>query len=533
MTHSPSRVARSNDEWEAGPDAVVLGVDIIELVSSSMYVDPLTTYREYVQNAADAIDDARALGLLPPGDHGRIDISIDTATRSVRIRDNGVGLSGTDFVRRLTAFGASDKRGRDRRGFRGVGRLAGLGYCQELLFRSRTAAKEPVRELRWNCRELRSLLRSGDYHGSLAEAVQRSTAHRSYSKADLPNRFFEVELRSVVRHGRDDLLSESAVRAYLGQVAPVAFSRSFPHQEELEAFLADVIRPPDLHIFVNGVGPVQRPHLDAIPMRESVRSLGRELALVTIPSIDGGPAAKGWVLHHDYLGAIPRELGVRGLRLRRGNIQVGDETTLSDLFAEPRFNAWAVGEFHILDPRIVPNGRRDQFEQSVHLANVLNHLTPAAREIAARCRGQSQYRQRLRNADIFEAKISGGLAVLRQGAISATARRVLVANLEQTLQKFGHECQAPMLSNTDRKALTGRHAVLRRRLKRAASRSRSSAALSRLNAPKRRAYEEIFSLIFECAPDVRGAKELVARVLARVEARGHRAAAATRRAPQT
>ena len=35
---------------------VIVGKDILELLSSSMYLDPITIYREYVQNSADAID---------------------------------------------------------------------------------------------------------------------------------------------------------------------------------------------------------------------------------------------------------------------------------------------------------------------------------------------------------------------------------------------------------------------------------------------------------------------------------------------
>lgn len=521
MKPAPRHVA-ADEAWQTGPNELLLGVDVIELVSSSMYVDPLTAYREYVQNAADAIEDARGVGLLPASAHGRIDITIDAAERSVRIRDNGVGVPGSEFVRRLTAFGASEKRAKDRRGFRGVGRLAALGYCQELLFRSRTSPEEPARELRWDCRELRSTLRSGEFGGSLADAVQRATAHRLRRDSGLPDRFFEVELRGIVRHGRDELLNEAAVRGYLSQVGPVPFSRSFRYRDQIDEFLAEIIRPPELHVFVNGVGPVQRPHLDAIPMRQAAESVARELTLLTIPALDGGDAAKGWILHHDYLGAIPRELGVRGLRLRRGDIQVGDEATLSDLFVEPRFNSWAVGEIHIVDRRIVPNGRRDHFEQSAHLANVLNHLGPAVRDIAARCRGQSQYRQRLRNADLFQGRIESGLAVLRQGAISPTARRLLLTSLEQLLQKFAKVHQSQMLSEADRKSLGVRYGLLRRRLQRAAAVSRSAAPLKRLTAHKRRVYEEVFALVFDCASDMRGAKELVARVLSRLRARGTR-----------
>ncbi len=49
---------------------------------------------------------------------------------------------------------------------------------------------------------------------------------------------------------------------------------------------------------------------------------------------------------------------------------------------ETRFNGWAVGEIHVVDRRIVPNGRRDHFEQNAHYTNLVNQLGPIAREIA-------------------------------------------------------------------------------------------------------------------------------------------------------
>jgi hypothetical protein len=43
-------------------DPVVVGKDILELLSSAMYVDPLSIFREYIQNAADSLDEATELG---------------------------------------------------------------------------------------------------------------------------------------------------------------------------------------------------------------------------------------------------------------------------------------------------------------------------------------------------------------------------------------------------------------------------------------------------------------------------------------
>ncbi len=44
-------------------ESVTIGKDILDLLTSSMYVDPMNVYREYIQNAADAIDQARDAGL--------------------------------------------------------------------------------------------------------------------------------------------------------------------------------------------------------------------------------------------------------------------------------------------------------------------------------------------------------------------------------------------------------------------------------------------------------------------------------------
>src|SRR5437867_10664333 len=86
-------------------ELVIVGKDVLELLSSAMYLDPLCIYREYIQNAADAIDEAQAEGLYSKTVTPRIDISINVPERSVKIRDNGIGISPNAFSRRLTSLG--------------------------------------------------------------------------------------------------------------------------------------------------------------------------------------------------------------------------------------------------------------------------------------------------------------------------------------------------------------------------------------------------------------------------------------------
>src|SRR5215468_5648913 len=96
---------------------VLIGKDVLDLLTGAMYVDPLSVFREYVQNACDAIDDARALGVYRRGEQPAIEIKLDRAARSIVLRDNGIGIPQNEFVRRLTAIGGSQKRGTERRGF--------------------------------------------------------------------------------------------------------------------------------------------------------------------------------------------------------------------------------------------------------------------------------------------------------------------------------------------------------------------------------------------------------------------------------
>src|SRR5947199_339110 len=112
-----SALPRQGSLWSVPEEPIIVGKDIMELLTNSMYVDAMSIYREYVQNAADAIDTARAAGILQEREQGRVAIEINISARSVKIRDNGTGIATLEFVSKLTAFGASSKRGSKARGF--------------------------------------------------------------------------------------------------------------------------------------------------------------------------------------------------------------------------------------------------------------------------------------------------------------------------------------------------------------------------------------------------------------------------------
>lgn len=376
-------------------ETVIVGKDVLELLSSAMYVDPLCIYREYIQNAADAIDEAETDGLYLTGPPPRIDVSLDLAKREIRIRDNGTGIPPHLFSRRLTSLGASKKRGSNARGFRGVGRLSGLAYCEQLIFRSKCATATRVWEIRWSCRRLKELLRDQSYKGDLHDALHETIEFDTFEEPASRSHFFEVELKQVNRVKNDILLNQTAVEDYLSQVGPVPFASAFSFGPRISTFLRKHSLGSSYPIYINhATKALSRPFRNKFAAKRNLEDKFTNLELFEIPGVTGGVDGVGWLLHHNYYGAVPDNVGVKGLRLRAGNIQLGGADIFESSFPEPRFNGWTVGEIHILSKHLVPNGRRDELEQNIHHQNLLNHVRPLARTIAKVCRRKSAQRNK-------------------------------------------------------------------------------------------------------------------------------------------
>jgi hypothetical protein len=386
-----------------------------------MYVDPLSIYREYVQNAVDSLDEAAERGLRVGQSASAIEVSMNQAERSVKIRDSGAGIAKASFAKTLTSIGGSQKRGTTARGFRGVGRLAGLGYCQELIMRSKSADDDQVTAMQWDCKRLKHLL--GDpAELTLEQILSEAVTIEHHSSSGFPRHFFEVEMLQIGRHKNDILLNDVAIQRYLSQVAPAPFFPAFTYGTQIEEFLSQHSVGNSYSIAVNGV-PVNRPFQNEYQAKPKVSGKFESLEFFEISGLSSTIDAVGWILHSDYLGAIPERFGIHGLRVRAGNIQIGDARILDEIFPQPRFNAWVVGECHVISSKLVPNARRDNFEPNTHYTNLLTNLTPKAKALLKICRIRSAERTRARKEasaqNTGEQKVDWGKAksfVAKNGA---------------------------------------------------------------------------------------------------------------------
>ena len=495
---------------------IEIGKDVLELVTGAMYVDPLTIFREYVQNAADAIDEGRRLKLFNGVSKPSIEISFDQGERVARIRDNGVGVPSRDFSWRLTAIGASKKRGTNQRGFRGVGRLAGLGYAQEIVFRSRSAGDPKVLEITWSGRKLRECLRSNEFTGDLASVIREVTEVATLPGTEWPAHFFEVELRKVGRVRNDVLMNPQEISSYLAQVAPVPFSASFPFKDEIDQTLAKHGIGPGINIVVDGQsGPLERPFEQSIVLSEKTKDRFRGIEFFEVPGVEGGIDAIGYLLHHSYFGALPKCTGIAGFRARVGNMQIGGPAIFDFLFSEQRFNSWCIGEIHILSDRLIPNGRRDDFETNVPYQNFQAHVAAVASRVSKLCREKSILRNRLRQAQIIFQNASDRLAVIRGRETPSVVRRyyreaVLGAITQLDYMKTRNE----KLRDEERALIDGRIKALEAGLAKAHG-TRQGRTWKLVSARKQRALMEFVGMMLDACDSPEEGAALAKRILDR------------------
>ena len=410
-----------------------VGGDILGLITGGMYDDPMAIYREYVQNSFDSITAA--------GGDGQIDVMIDPVLRKVIIRDDGPGLTEQEARRRLVPIGASEKTGSRQIGFRGIGRLAGLAFATSVIFRTRSQADTPIIQVTWNGAQLKRGIEDGI---PLQTLLSRSISEEFVQKEGYPPAFFEVEVSGVSRYAAGSILNPDAVGSYISQICPVPFRPEFPYAEQVSGLFESGERLITISVFIqNGQGPIRRPHLEGVPHKGRGVDPFQGFERIDIPQIGTGQlAAIGWVGHSSYLGALAKSAGVRCIRARVGNMQIGGEDVFDHLFQDSRFNRWCIGEVHILDSRIRPNGRRDYFEISPHVRNLENHLGAVCRRLEQRCRASSSRRIARRQIESMLDELQKTYDLASSGYLTACAARDLMEKKGFEIERFRKRCGA-------------------------------------------------------------------------------------------
>ena len=421
---------------------VQVGKYTLESLTTGMYSEPKIVYREYIQNSVDSLENAVRQGIIEQSSM-RIDIIVSEENSRISIRDNGTGIKSSETQATLMNVGNSKKRNANNRGFRGIGRLGGMSYCDTLIFSTSYEGENCKTIVTFDCKTLKKLLVPGQYEDlSLSDVLGKITTIEVQPEKT-EKHYFVVEMENV--SGSSDLLNIDAAKSYISQVAPLPYqTRHFIYISQLKEFLKDHgYGLEEFPIFVGeeeaDLEPVYKPNKSRFRADRNKKTVDEISSMAYFDvTIDGELYALGWYGNCGWYGFLS-DREISGFRVRKGNILIGDSKTLNGIFKESRFNGWTQGEIFIVTDKLVPNARRDDFEQNEAYYQLIDTLsTGVAVDIARAIREASQTRNdpSMKVLKEMDKKISEANAITSEGFNSSVDKDKLVEELETAVEKL-------------------------------------------------------------------------------------------------
>lgn len=341
-----------------------IGKDVIESLTLAMYDDPKFIYREYIQNSADQIDIAVENGLVTSHNDCKIEIKIDKIQRNISILDNGTGVPSDKVLPVLKSIAQGVKDRTKHKGFRGIGRLGGLAYCDRLIFETSYSGESTKSTLIWNAKELKQIINDRSKNEDASDVIDTITSLETNDE-DTDKRYFNVILENV---SNDILLNNEEIYNYLSMVAPVPYKKGFIFQkniyEESEKYNTTI---DEYNLYLNN-NQVFKEYTTSIYEGEKHNKKRIDeifdIEYFVIKNKHDKLLCWGWYSISSFVKQIPAVNIARGIRLRKNNIQIGDEKQLVKLFKEPRGSFYFFGEVHVVSPELIPNARRDYFTEN-------------------------------------------------------------------------------------------------------------------------------------------------------------------------
>ena len=235
------------------------------------------------------------------------------------------------------------------------------------------------------------LLDSSDIDVSVVDVLQQVYEVKTKPEKKTAH-YFIVRLRGVDENSK--LNDYSEVVNYLSQNTPVPYDPSFVWGKEICNRLrkegCEVQSYNILVQFGTMVQAIYKPYKDKVLVDKgkNVYDNIQDIEIVKIARPNGALAAVGWLAKTNYMGSI-YDKTVKGIRLRKGNILIGDYQTMNVAFKDARFNGWTIGEIYATDKDLIPNARRDNFEKNQAFFVLFEQLSLLATTITKEIRSAS------------------------------------------------------------------------------------------------------------------------------------------------
>ncbi|MCQ2282966.1 MAG: hypothetical protein MJZ99_10160 [Bacteroidales bacterium] len=335
-----------------------VGKGILKICMGDNYTDATVVFREYVQNAIDAIYQAEKQGLITNTENY---VSIDTNSCNISIQDRGVGVEASKIGPILVDLGNSTKSGNDI-GQYGIGRLSGANWCDRIVFETSYYGEEVCSILTFDAKLARELVSQND--GQDCGDVMDSVTKLETKEESADQHYFRVTLENV----KEELRNEDSVRDYLSFIAPVPYNENFYDDCQKKAFqkhpefeeLSSKEKICKIHL--NGK-PVVKPYSSTIYIDSKALRITPP-TFFKIDDEDYGDLAWGWYSINEEAKQMGENVRYKGLRLRAKNMAVGPQDYLISFFKNPTDANYVIGEVFVMHKDIHPTGSRDGMKPS-------------------------------------------------------------------------------------------------------------------------------------------------------------------------
>jgi molecular chaperone HtpG len=238
-----------------------------------------------------------------------------------------------------------------------------LAYCTELKFVSSARGEEKASIIIWDAIKMRRMLE--DRKKWSADEVLSETVKPDSVPEDVDKHYFTIYLLGIKEEDNESM-DIDFIRDYLSFEAPVPYTSAFMFSDEIskyaksQGFIID-----EYPIYVNNE-QIFKEYNSIIRASGKRHDSIRNVAFKEFYDENEHLIAWMWFGISSLNGQIKPENVQRGLRLRKGNIQVGSAQALREqgLFPDGRANEYFIGEVFAVHPDLIPNARRDYFNEN-------------------------------------------------------------------------------------------------------------------------------------------------------------------------
>ena len=324
----------------------------------------------------------------------------------------------------------STKNKYEDKGFRGIGRLGGLGYCEKLTFETSFFGENVKSTMVWDAKRLKEIFDDGSIQIGAAELISMIIEY-SYSEAKEDEHYFRVTMENV-NEASEILLDVQKVTEYLSMVAPVPFENTFTFKNQIYEKAKEKSVPIDeYNVYVN-TDKLYKGYKDAILNdKGSEKDEIKEIVFFE-EEYDNQPLFWGWCGITVEMQQIPEVNKERLIRLRKSNIQIGLENRLNEFYKDPaEGNLYFVGEVYALNKELIPNGRRDFFIDNEECTQFSRKLKEVFKKLHS-----IYYDFSTKNAAIKDSqKLEDNKELIKDKTLNEQDKRKVTAEIERLEKK--------------------------------------------------------------------------------------------------